>query len=92
MSGTVGVVHIAAQPVHIGCHLRQRCAWCGTMLEDYNMHEVSYESSDPDQRPPTWETGGLVLVDGNTMYSVPHVAGEDVPANACAGLDPAVTA
>lgn len=88
---TPGVVHIAAQPVQIGCHLRQRCGWCGTVLKDYNVHDVGYESSDPDPRPPTWEVGGLVLVDGRMSYSLPHVAGDDVPTNACAALDPAVT-
>lgn len=92
MSETVGVVHIAAQPVHVGCQIRQRCAWCGAMLKDYNVHDVEFQDDDPDRKLPAWELGGLVVVDGNLSYSVPHVDGEDVPANACAGLDPAVTA
>lgn len=83
MSETVGVVHIAAQPVHIGCQVRQRCAWCGAMLKDYNVRSVVFEADSPDPRLPTWETGGLVLVDGSLSYSVPHVDGDDLPSNAC---------
>lgn len=88
---TPGVVHIAAQPVQIGCHLRQRCGWCGAVLGDYNVCSSGYESSSPDGQPPSWTVGGLVLVDGNTSYEVPHVDGDEVPSNACAALDPAVT-
>lgn len=89
---TVGVVHIAAQPVQVGCRVRQRCAWCGALLEDHNVHAVAFETDDPNHaRVPAWETGSLVLVDGNLSAHVPHVDGDDLPDNACGMLDPAVT-
>lgn len=92
MSGaTGGVTHIAGLSLHVGCLVRQRCGWCGAVLEDYNVHNIAFRDDDPDPRPPTWEVGSLVLVDGNLTASVAHEDGADLPDNACAVLDPAVT-
>lgn len=86
-----GVVHISGVHVQIGTRLRQRCAWCGGVLLEYDLANIAVPvGSDPT--PPTWEPGRLVLVDDGMSASIAHVDGEDLPDNACALLDPAVTA
>jgi hypothetical protein len=58
-----GVVHIAGLDVQIGTRLRQRCAWCGAVLEDVDLANVMVpEGQNP--RPPTWTPGELVVIDG----------------------------
>ena len=89
MSGAV--IHIAGPPVEIGPLLRQRCAWCGALLLDYDLERIAApEGSDPS--PPTWPSADLVLVDGALSAVVPHEDGDVLPEAACARLDPAVTA
>ncbi|MEU4804342.1 hypothetical protein [Actinosynnema sp. NPDC023587] len=87
-----GVVHIAGNDVRVDHLLRQRCSWCGLTLVDYDLTRVAVpEGHDPT--PATWPVGGLVLVDGNMKATVGGI-GQDVklPANACALIDPTVTA
>lgn len=84
------IVHIAGNDVQVGPYLRQRCAWCGAVLVDYDLTLVAVpEGQDP--RPATWPVGGLVEVDGHVSSTVPHEDGKQLPENACAQLDPAVT-
>lgn len=77
-----GVVHIAGTRVQIGPLLRQRCAWCGVVLVDYNVDNLAVPLGQ-DPTPATWPEGDLVLVDGWMSTHVPHVDGEDLPPNAC---------
>jgi hypothetical protein len=84
------VVHIAGPDVTVGCYLRQRCAWCGAVLVDYDLHRVAVpEGQDP--RPATWPVGELVAVDGPASWVVGHDDGDPLPDGACGSLDPAVT-
>jgi hypothetical protein len=84
------VIHIAGNDVQVNAQLRQRCAWCGALLIDYNLERVSVpEGTDP--RPATWPIGGLVAVDGGLSYVVEHEDGP-LPDGACGTLDPEVTA
>lgn len=91
MSDTAGAVtHIAGLDVQVGPYLRQRCAWCGAMLDDYDLRCVAVmEGQNP--RPAIWKVGVLVAIDGGASWVVEHEDGADLPANACAPLDPAVT-
>lgn len=84
------VTHIAGVSVQVGAHLRQRCSWCGATLNDYALDRLAVpEGQDPT--PATWPAGELVAVDGQLTRVVPHEDGEQLPATACAQLDPEVT-
>jgi hypothetical protein len=77
------IVHIAGNDVQVGAQLRQRCAWCGALVVDYELDRIAVpEGQDP--RPATWPVGGLVEIDGNALWFVPHNSGDPLPANACA--------
>lgn len=87
---TRGITHIAGPPIQVGVYLRQRCSWCGAVLIDYALDRIAVpEGQDPT--PGTWPAGGLVEVDGAASFVVPHEDGAELPANACAQLDPEVT-
>jgi len=84
------IVHIAGPDVQVGDQLRQRCAWCGATLLDYDLTRIAVpEGQDP--RPGTWAAGELVEVDGVASWIRPHTDGEQLPTNACAQIDHAVT-
>lgn len=60
------LVHIAGAPIEISGQLRQRCGWCGMVLEDP-------ENPKP-WRPATWPVAILVL-DGGRHHAcgrLPH--------------------
>lgn len=84
------VVHIAGNWVEVGPFLRQRCAWCGATLLDYNLNLIAVPIGQ-DPRPATWPAGELIAVDGHANYTVDHKDGDPLPAGACARLDPEVT-
>jgi hypothetical protein len=84
------VTHIAGYQVQVGPLVRQRCAWCGALLEDHDLTRVAVpEGQDP--RPGEWEPSRLVEVDGNMSRVVEHLDGGYVPENCCAALDPQAT-
>jgi hypothetical protein len=86
-----GVVHIAGPEIQVGPYVRQRCGWCGAVLGDYDLGTIMVPVGQ-DPRPPKWPNGGLVAIDGSATWTVPYEDGAQLPANACAQLDPAVTA
>lgn len=99
MSGAL--VHIAGPDIQVGPRLRQRCAWCGALIVDYNLARTLSPCGEacrvsgcrPEHhRPATWPVGGLVEVDGGASWTVPHEDGAELPANACGRLDDEVTA
>lgn len=84
------LVHIAGPDVEVNGRLRQRCAWCGTILLDVDLTRIAVpEGTDP--RPGTWQLGALIAVDGPASYMLPRLAMEPLPDNACAVLDAEVT-
>lgn len=85
-----GVIHIAGPDVRVGELLRQRCAWCGALLIDYDLERIAVPVGQ-EATPATWPPGDLVAVDGHVSVVVPHEDGDDLPWDACARLDPAVT-
>ena len=80
-----------------GRYLRQRCAWCGATLLDYDLTTINVPEGQ-EGPPATWPVGALVRRDGCASYTVdpePSEQGGDLsvpPEDACARLDPAVTA
>lgn len=86
----ITTIHIAGPHITIGPLLRQRCAWCGTTLLDYNLDHIAVPIGQ-DPRPNTWPTGDLIATDGPASWSVDHKDGAPLPTGACALLDPAIT-
>jgi hypothetical protein len=89
------VIHIAGADIQVGSQLRQRCAWCGALMLDYDLNGIAVpEGQEP--RPGTWPPGELVALvgdhrEGSASWVVEHVDGEPLPAGACGKLDPVVT-
>lgn len=84
------VVHIAGQQIDIGGrYLRQRCAWCGYILIDYDltMVAVAVEPGEEPKPPAMWTTGALVLVDGPMSTTVDHKDGDKLPATSCVTVE-----
>lgn len=96
---TAPTVHVAGIDVTWSDrYLRQRCAWCGVTLLDYDLASVASplgEDGSPPPPPSTWPAGALVEVTGTpsagSQRVVEAVDGK-VPAGSCMDLDPAVTA
>lgn len=67
------VTHIAAPALHIfGMYIRQRCAWCGTIILEYDLNRVAVpEGTDP--MPATWAPMVMVRVDGHMSAEVEPV-------------------
>jgi len=84
------ITHIAGAQVRVGSGLRQRCSWCGAMLCDYDLERIAVPVGQ-DPTPAMWETGRLVTVDGSASWLLEHEDGDEIPADACARLDDAVT-
>lgn len=76
----MSVTHIAAPHVTIdGRYQRQRCAWCGTVLAEYDLTRIAVPvGTDPE--PPHWPLGALVTVDGNASWGSDA---EQLPDDAC---------
>lgn len=92
------IIHIAAQPVLVGTHHRQRCAWCGAIIEDQDLTMAARLLEDADKPWPAWPTGELISTTagepggGGVTFVVAHEDGAVLPDGCCAKLDPAVTA
>ena len=65
--------------------------WCGAVLCDYDLNGIAVLEGD-DPTPGMWETGALVMVDGNASWVVDHEDGAELPPEACTQLDHEVTA
>jgi len=76
------MTHIAGLGITIqGRYMRQRCAWCGLVLLDYDLAEIASIDGSP---PRFWEVSKQVEVDGNMSALV---AGDDLPADACSLME-----
>jgi hypothetical protein len=84
-------VHIAGIQVKVGSRVRQRCAWCGVVLDDVDLNLVAVPVDQPDGGVPEWRVGSLVAIDGGMAWSVQHEEGDAVPEGCCARLDPTIT-
>ena len=82
------VIHIAGLVINIGGHLRQRCAWCGAVLDDVELVLTAVPIEQGGLPYPSWGEGGLVAVLGYARWSVENFTEST---GLCASLDPAVT-
>lgn len=65
----MAAAHIAGLRVHVDGRLRQRCAWCGAILIDYDLAAMQV----PDEAAgelATWWPGAQILVDGPAQYVI----------------------
>jgi hypothetical protein len=82
----VTMTHVAGLPVTVGQEMRQRCAWCGAVIVDYDLTRLAVPVGQ-DPTPATWELGALVVVDGGMQRVADDQADDKLPADACARLD-----
>lgn len=51
-------IHIAGLDIHVGTHVRQRCAWCGEILDDRDLANekvaVEIPKPPPGADPVAW--------------------------------------
>ena len=87
-SETTPVVHIAGLVINLGGHLRQRCAWCGAVLDDVELALTAVLTEHADHPYPTWPEGGLVAMYDGARWTVQS---DPLPPDLCASLDPTVT-
>jgi len=87
------IVHIAGLDVRVGPHLRQRCAWCGAIIEDVDLSTIQVQVVPGEETPsyPTWQVGALIGRSGGATYVIAHNDGDQLPPNSCASVDPAAT-
>jgi hypothetical protein len=91
------VTHIAGLYVTVeDRYLRQRCAWCGAVLHDYDLanmaEQIDFADLHHSAEPSMWPVGAMVRVDGNVSMVVAEQGQEaKLPDDACAMLDPAAT-
>lgn len=86
------VTHIAGLNVTVqDRYLRQRCAWCGVVLLDYDLAniQVAVVPGEEPTGPATWPVGELVTVNGGVSFSLE--AGSLLPDDACALAHPELT-
>lgn len=84
------LIHIAGMTVTVNALIRQRCAWCGATLIDYDLERMAVPVGQ-DPTPATWPVGDLVAVDGGASWIVERKDDQPLPDGACAILDAEVT-
>lgn len=87
----IATIHIAGNVIVVGTHQRQRCSWCGALLDDHDLSRVMFPLSTPEAERTLGHWEGLVLVDGGMKCTIPHEDGAELPDGCCAKLDPEVT-
>lgn len=97
------LVHLAGPPIRVRNVIRQRCAWCGAVLQEDDLDRIAWvaEEGAEDEHPliepdgtPKARWAGLVAVEeGNptAKWAVEESADREVPSDSCMALDPAVT-
>lgn len=99
------VAHWVGPQVGIGSIYRQRCMWCGALVDEKDLASIGImlEPGDPPggldpqtmlKRLGFWEPGSFVAIDkGSHMWSAVEDAPDGgTPENSCCRLDPTVTA
>jgi len=87
------VIHIVGLDVQVGYQRRQRCSWCGALIDDVDPSRVMVQVEPGEEAGPLpiWPVGELIALDGGTTRVVDHKDGEALPANCCFHLDHGVT-
>jgi hypothetical protein len=102
MSSVGCLVHLAAPSVRVGGVIRQRCAWCGALIDEVDLGRVAWVAEDGDpgfvdgDGNPRSRWSGLVaveVVEGvvSSRCAVADPGDGKVPDDSCMALDPVVT-
>lgn len=75
------MIHFAGHPVRVGPFARQRCAWCGAILEDWDLSLTMVPEGQDGPSP--WTPGALVEVEGNGRSVIAHENGSKLPIGTC---------
>lgn len=100
------LVHLAGTPVRVGSVIRQRCAWCGAVIDEIDIDRVAVHSTDPvrfvdDDGNPLLRWDGLVAIEqhderaviGSTAkWKVEPPDDHDIPEDSCMALPNEATA
>lgn len=78
------MIHFVGIEIHVENLVRQRCSWCGEILEDVDLSlMMSPEGSGPWKG---WEVGALLAVEGNGRWIVKPTVFR-LPPGTCAEKD-----
>lgn len=82
------LIHVAAPPLTFGTVRRQRCAWCGALIDEYDLASIAAPVERdaegniiPFEGPGAWV--GLVAVDGGHRWAVDDPADGRAPESSC---------
>ncbi len=73
---------------------RQRCAWCGAVIDDVDLSSLHVAAQPGETEPapyPSWPGGAFVSTFGNATWVETVEDPANPPATACVRLDPDVT-
>lgn len=98
-AGPAEVIHVAGPTITVGSIRRQRCQWCGALIQEYDLARLSrpLEPGEDPESPEPWEPGrwtGLVAISGTfpvMSRAVPEPEDGKVPEGSCMALDEEVT-
>ena len=94
------MIHIAGQPVQVGSVVRQRCSWCGALIDHFDLNRIAAyigeanADADIEVTIPTWEVNVLIEITyGNprVIQIVEHDDGDQLPPSCCAQIDHEIT-
>lgn len=76
------MTHIAGLAITMqGQYIRQRCAWCGEILQDVDLSKIATVDGE---LPGSWTCGTLIYFEGNMASMVP---GDKLPEDCCYSLE-----
>jgi hypothetical protein len=85
------IVHFVGPDIRIDDkRMRQRCAWCGTLLLEYDLDRIQVPVGQR-QGMARFEVGTLLEVYEGMRQLISHKPGDKLPPNTCAELDDEVT-
>lgn len=80
------MIHIAGHPVRVGPVMKQRCAWCGYMIAEYDLRLIAVPNKDdgsPGDPPGSYPEGDLIRVSSTpgmrSQIVVEHKDGDPLP-------------
>jgi hypothetical protein len=84
------IIHFAGPTLRIGSVVRQRCLWCGALIEELDLDRIAV-ADDPAADGGGLFTArwrGLVGVDGAARFAVDDPPDGKVPDRACSEVLP----
>jgi hypothetical protein len=94
------IIHVAGPPILVGTVERQRCTWCGALIDERDHARIAVQvdpSASPDvqqeeaNRAAALKWRGLVAIDGNVRWAVDEPEDGKVPPTSCMAIPDAVT-